>query len=77
MSTPVCRAFAQVSGSSPANRGLRSRVSWNRVSWSRVCCNRGERLSATAASGTRVVRLDSTTGIGHVVARARPSGKCG
>ncbi|MDX3630694.1 hypothetical protein PV728_10355 [Streptomyces europaeiscabiei] len=72
MSTPVCRAFAQVSGSSPANRGLRSRVSW-----SRVCCNRGERLSATAASGTRVVRLDSTTGIGHVVARARPSGKCG
>lgn len=61
--------------------GLRSRVSWNRVSWNRVswsrgCCDRGERLSAAAVSGTRVARLDSTISISHVVTRARPSGRC-
>jgi Zn-dependent metalloprotease len=42
----------------------------------RVSCNRGEQLSAAAATGTRVVWLDSTTGISHVVTRARPSGTC-
>ncbi|MFE7842565.1 hypothetical protein ACFU53_42835 [Streptomyces sp. NPDC057474] len=43
---------------------------------SRVSCNRGEQLSAAAASGTRVVWLDSTTGISHVVTRGRPTGRC-
>ncbi|MFM9698770.1 hypothetical protein [Streptomyces europaeiscabiei] len=51
--------------------GLHSRGSWRRV-W----CDRGERLSAAAVSGTRVVRLDSTTGISHMVVRARPGGRC-
>ncbi|MDX2911126.1 M4 family metallopeptidase [Streptomyces griseiscabiei] len=43
----------------------------------RVSCNRGEQLSAAAATGSRVVWLDATTGIGHVVTRARPTGTCG
>ncbi|WP_405959686.1 M4 family metallopeptidase [Streptomyces sp. NBC_00024] len=42
----------------------------------RVSCNRGEQLSAAAATGTRVVWLDATTGISQVVTRARPSGTC-
>ncbi len=42
----------------------------------RVSCNRGEQLSAAAATGTRVIWLDSTTGISHVVTRARPAGRC-
>ncbi|MGW7049452.1 M4 family metallopeptidase [Streptomyces avermitilis] len=44
---------------------------------SRVSCNRGEQLSAAAASGTQVVWLDATTGISNVVTRTRPSGTCG
>ncbi|MFI5470307.1 M4 family metallopeptidase [Streptomyces cacaoi] len=43
---------------------------------SRVSCNRGEQLSAAAASGTRVLWLDATTGISDVVTRARPAGTC-
>ncbi|MEV6383496.1 M4 family metallopeptidase [Streptomyces sp. NPDC051773] len=50
----------------PGDTGRRARVS----------CNRGEQLSAAAAAGTRVVWLDSTTGVSDVVTRARPAGSC-
>ncbi|MFF9038626.1 M4 family metallopeptidase [Streptomyces sp. NPDC014892] len=42
----------------------------------RVSCNRGEQLSAAAATGTRVIWLDATTGVSGVVTRARPTGRC-
>ncbi|MEE1832965.1 M4 family metallopeptidase [Streptomyces sp. SP17KL33] len=42
----------------------------------RVSCNRGEQLSAAAATGTRVIWLDATTGVSSVVTRARPTGRC-
>lgn len=43
---------------------------------SRVSCNRGEQLSAAAASGTQVLWLDGTTGVSNVVTRTRPAGAC-
>lgn len=33
-------------------------------------------LAAAAATGTRVIWLDSTTGVSHVVTRARPAARC-
>ncbi|MET9290660.1 M4 family metallopeptidase [Streptomyces sp. NPDC003077] len=54
-------------GSSPGGAVHRTRVS----------CNRGEQLSAAAASGNQVIWLDATTGISDVVTRTRPAGKCG